>query len=264
MFTKIYEPKNEIDTKSYFTLSQFLKKAPSTNFGRFAIYIGLINLATNFAGPFFAVYMLKNLGYSYFWFIMIGVSGSLFTILSMPLWGKIGDYYGNRKLLWIGAILIPFAPLPWLISGDPIFLIFTAQVIAGFGWGAFNLAASNFIYDAVTPQRRAICVAYYTVINGVCIFLGAFMGGLFAEYISVGWINTLLLIFVISAILRALISIIMLPTIKEVRDIPKNQPGLSFNQYAYLLTPRPLFDMFRGFKGLLVGAHHLQRGGKSL
>ena len=258
-FTKMYEPKTKVDKKNYFTFSQFIKKAPSTNFGRFSIYVGLINLATYFASPFFLVYMLKDLNYNYVWFTLVNFSSAIFTAISLPLWGKIGDYYGNKKLLTIGAIIIPFAPLPWLIFKNPIALIFTAQIIAGFGWAAFNLAASNFIYDAVTPQRRAICVAYYTVINGVCIFIGAFLGGLFAEYIVLSWINVLLIIFLISAVLRVIFSLIMIPKIKEVRNIPENKERLNFNQYINLITPRPFHDLFHGVKDSIVETSHINK-----
>lgn len=214
-----YYPQVEIKKKKYFSFIQFIKKAPSNNFGKFVIFVGLITLATNFAGPFFAVYMLKNLNYSYTWFTIINLSSALFTILSMSLWGKIGDRYGNRKLLKIGSILVPLAPLPWLFSGNPFFLIFTAQFVAGVGWAAFNLAASNFIYDSVSQQRRGICVAYYNMINGVGVFVGAIFGGLFAQYVHISFMNIFLFIFLISAIARAIVVLVLLPKIKEVRNV---------------------------------------------
>jgi len=219
LLSKHYYPRVEIKKKKYFSFIQFIKKAPSNNFGKFVIFVGLITLATNFAGPFFAVYMLKDLGYSYTWFTIINLSSALFTILSMSLWGKIGDRYGNRKLLKIGSIFVPLAPLPWLISGNLIFLIFTAQFISGVGWGAFNFAASNFIYDSVSRHRRGICVAYYNIINGFGVFVGAVLGGLFAQYVHISFMNIFLLIFLISAIARAIIVLILLPKIKEVRNI---------------------------------------------
>ena len=220
---KQYEPKSKIEKESYFSFIQFLKKAPFNNYGKFVFYVGLMTLATNFAGPFFTVYMLKELNYSYAWFMAVNLAGTLFTIMSIPFWGKIGDKYGNKTLLKIGGIVVIFNPIFWIFSGNPIYLIFTAQLFAGFGWAAFNLGASNYIYDAVTPQRRAICVAYYTMINGICVFIGASSGGLFAQYVHVNFMNIFLLIFLISGILRGIISIIFLPKIKEVRKNVKKE-----------------------------------------
>lgn len=88
----------------------------------------------------------------------------------------------------------------------------------GVAWAGFNLAAGNFIYDSVTPQRRSLCVAYQGVINGIAVFIGATFGGLIATHVNVG-INILLFVFFVSAVLRFLFSVFMLPGIKEVRKM---------------------------------------------
>lgn len=247
--TKQYEPKYEEKKESYFSFIQFLKKAPYNNFGKFVFYVGLITLATNFAGPFFTVYMLKELHYTYTWFMIVSLAGTLFLILSLPFWGKVGDKYGNKTLLKIGGIIITFVQIPWLFSGNPIYLIFTTQLISGIGWAAFNLGASNYIYDAVTPQRRAICVAYYTMINGICVFVGAFSGGLFAQYIHINFMDTLLLIFLISSILRGITSIIFLPMIKEVRKNLKEERTLDVLKNSNSLMHHPFHFMFKSIVG---------------
>ena len=243
-FTKHYYPKNKAKKDSYFSFLQFIKRAPGNNFGKFVIFVGLINLATNLAAPFFAVYMLNELHYSYVWFTLVNLSSTIFTIWSIPLWGKIGDRFGNKKLLEIGGLLIPFAPLLWIFSGNPIYLILTAQLVAGVGWSAFNLASSNFIYDSVTPQRRGICVAYFNMINGIGVFAGAMLGGLFAQYVSVSFMNTFLLIFLISAVLRGIVVLIFTPRIKEVRQIDDAHKESVF-KYIVVSAPRPFYGMLR-------------------
>ncbi|MEK6875449.1 MAG: MFS transporter [Nanoarchaeota archaeon] len=245
LFTKHYYPKREFKKEKYFSFFQFVKKAPQTNFGRFSIFLGLVNLATNFAAPFFAVYMLKELNFSYTLFIIVAFSSVVFTIFSMPVWGKIGDKYGNRYLMKIGGIMIPFAALFWLVSKNPLVLIFTAQLAAGIGWAAFNLGASNFIYDAVSPQRRAICVAYYSTISGIGVFIGAIAGGLFAQYVHVNFMNTFLLIFLISGFLRALVIFSFLPEIKEVRKV-QDSKNINLIKYFAHEMPKPLYGLFRG------------------
>jgi len=250
-FTKHYEPKTKITQDKYFTFFQFIKKAPTNNFGKFTIYIALINLSTVFASPFVAVYMLNELHFSYVWFTIVNLSASIFSILSMSFWGKIGDKYGNKRLLKIGAIIIPFSILFWLISPNPYIIIFTAQLVGGVGWAAFNLAASNFIYDSVTPQRRPICVAYYNMVNGVGIFIGASMGGLFLEHIKVSFMNIFLFVFLISGLTRIIISMVMLPQIKEVRQVTHMRGYQVIFHHFEELMPRPLFGFFRGVKETL-------------
>jgi MFS family permease len=250
LFTKHYEPESKAKKESYFSFFRFIKKAPSNNFGRFVIYIALISMANAFAAPSFAVYMLNDLSYSYITFTLVNLSGSLFTILSIPYWGRISDIRGNKFILTIGAIMIVFSPILWVFFKSPVYLIFTAQLVSGLGWAAFNLGASNFIYDAVTPQRRAICVAYYALITNFGVFIGAMIGGLFAQHVVIKGFNIFLIIFFISGVGRAVVSLIFLPRFKEVRNLPSDKENILISNRSFFFHPKPLFDLFRGVKGV--------------
>jgi len=221
LFSKHYEPKFKLKKKYYFSIFQFIKKAPSTNFGKFAIYIALIHLAVNIAGPFFAVYMKQDLNFSYTTFTLATISASLASIIFMPIWGKFSDKYGNLKLLKIGSILIPFLPILWLFGKSPYYIALVPQLLGGMGWAAFNLASFNFIYDAVSRERRGLCIAYSNVLSGIGVFLGAGLGGLLAHYLTITFMNKLLFIFLISGILRFVIFLVFLPLIKEARKVKK-------------------------------------------
>jgi len=246
------DPPHHPPRESYFSFWQFIRRAPSNNFGRFVIYVGLINFGTHFSAPYFTVYMLRDLEFSYLTMTVVNFSAGLFSLASMRLLGRIGDRYGNRKLLKYGSMIIPLPPLLWIFFRHPLLIILTGQLTAGIGWAAFNLATSNYIYDAVTPQRRAICVAYFTMINGIAIFLGALSGGLFSAFVTWGGPSVLHQIFIISALLRIVPMIFLLPRLREVR--PEVQPfslRTSMLQYASIIGPRPLFGLFRGFRGLV-------------
>lgn len=214
-----YARKIELQYDYYFSFWQFIKKATTNNFGRFAIYISLTNLSINIAGPFFAIYLWKELSLNPIVFTLVSISASLFSIISMPFWGKLADRNGNLWLLKIGSFLMIPASLFWLGSNNPWYIAFIPQMITGVGWGAFSLAASNFIYDAVTPARRAICVAYYNVLNGFGVLVGATLGGLFLQYIKLPFLNTFFWLFLFSSIMRLVITLLGLSTIKEVRKI---------------------------------------------
>ena len=219
LLSRHYDPAFKLEEGYYFSFWQFIKKAPSNNFGRFVIYVGMTYFAVLIAAPFFTVYMLKNLSFSYTTLMLVNISATVFTLIFSPVLGKFADKYGNRELLKFGGILIPLAPAFWLFSGNPWYLAFVPQLAAGLGWASFNLAASNFIYDIVTPQRRGICVTYFNTFVYAGTFLGASVGGILATYIPITFMNNLLFLFVISGVLRGLASLIMLPKIKEVRDV---------------------------------------------
>ncbi len=225
--TKQHEPKFKYEHEYYFSFSSFVRKMKDNNFGRFTIYVTLMTLTVNLAAPFFTVYMLQapplGLGFSYLIFVVITLSASVSTVLFMPLWGKFSDKYGNLRSLRICGLFIPLVPVLWLFSANPVYLII-AEGFSGFFWAGFNLASTNFIYDAVSRQRRGICFAYFGALNGIGIFVGATLGGLFATYINVGFMPTLLFLFLISGVLRLAVSVVMLPKLKEVRKVSPAKP----------------------------------------
>lgn len=227
LLSKKYEPKLTNEKGYYFSFLQFVRYIPKSNFGKFTVLVASMQLATAIASPFFAVYMLKDLGFSYIQWIIVTISSSLASLLLMPLWGKFADHYGNVKVTKITAFLIPLIPLLWFIS--PFipkasllgYLIFI-EVFSGMIWAGFNLASSNFIYDAVTRQRMALCVAYSNILNGIGIFLGATLGGFISSFtFTILGFSSILVIFFLSGIARLAVAIFMTPKIKEVRDVKK-------------------------------------------
>ncbi|MGC8817003.1 MAG: MFS transporter [Candidatus Hadarchaeum sp.] len=221
--SKQYEPRFEYKDEFYFSFYSFVRKAKDNNFGRFTIYITLMTLVVYFAAPFFSVYMLQELKFSYLNYVIVVLSSSLTHVLFMPMWGKFSDKHGNLLVLKISGYLIPFVPILWLFSTNPVFLVLV-EAFSGFAWAGFDLASVNFIYDAVSKQRMGICFAYFWMLNGIGTFVGATLGGLFATYFKVGFISIFLFLFLISGILRLAVSAVMLPHLKEVRKVAPVRP----------------------------------------
>jgi len=221
LFKKQYEPKIKLREGYYFSFWQFLRKASSNNFGKFAIFRAFFGFAVNIAAPFFAVYMLRDLQFTYATYIIITFSATVFSVLVMPLWGKFSDRFGNYQVMRITLFLIPAIPILWIFSSSPYYLILVAQLVDGIGWAGFNLASANFIYDSVTPPKRGLAVSYFNVLNGVGVFLGASLGAFLVEYVSLSFINTILFIFIISGVARLIAGFAMSSHIKEVRKVEK-------------------------------------------
>lgn len=217
MLKKQYEPKLKVEPDYYFSIIEFVKKMRGNNFGRFTISVMVLYFATFLASPFFTPYLLRELELDYVLFILIlTVTPSLIHIAVWPLWGRFSDKYGNVRTLRVCSLIISVSPTLWVFSDNPYYLIFVPQVVSGIGWAGFFLAASNFIYDAVTRQRRGICFAYYNVLSGMSGFLGATIGGIISK-LSVGFMNIFLFIFLFSGIMRLMSALILVPKIKEVR-----------------------------------------------
>ena len=116
LFTKHYEPKLEIKEGYYFSFFDFFKKMPKNNFGRFTIFSSLVTFATAIASPFFAVYMLRELGFSYFEFTLIIISSIFANFIFQPFWGKFADKFGNINVIKLCGFFIFLVPLLWFVS----------------------------------------------------------------------------------------------------------------------------------------------------
>jgi len=215
--SKQYEPKIIIEKENYFSFFQFISKAPFNNFGRFTIYRALLNCVTAIAGPFFTIYMLRDLQFSYITYIIVISAATLFSLIVIKAWGRFSDKYGNYEIFRITLIIIALCPITWIFSKSPIYLIFVPQLLSGIGWGGFNFACSNYVFDCVTPQKRCLAFSYYELLNGIGVFTGAAIGAILIENIKTSFLSPILIIFIISGVLRLIVGIIMLPKIKEVK-----------------------------------------------
>jgi MFS family permease len=227
---KQYEPEFKFERKYYFSFKDFLLKAYQGDFGRFALFLAVFMFATNISAPFYTVYMLKDLQFSYFQFMMIIVSASIASVLFMPLWGKFIDEYGNIYTLQITSLMIPLICFLWPLSivfsfPAKLYFLFLANFFSGFSWAGFNLACGNYLYESVSPQKRSLCTAYSSILNGLGIVLGASLGGYLVSRIKIEIINVIMFISIISGILRYLTALVFVPRLIEVREI-KKKPSL--------------------------------------
>ena len=118
--------------------------------------------------------------------------------------------------LFTVTVTFGLVPLFWLFSQHPAYLMLV-QMFAGFSWSGLTLSSGNFIYDAVTPQKRVRCIAYFNVINGVALFLGSSVGGYLASRLPPLFGYPLLGIFEISCACRVCIYLLLSRSFREVR-----------------------------------------------
>ena len=212
------------------------------------------------ASPFFVVYMSKIfLNFNNLHYMIIVLCSSVISLIFMPFWGKIGDRFGNVKIMKICGSLIFLVPLLWFLSSilfnnDSVylivFLLFT-EIISGFVWSGFNLSSSTFAYHAVSRERMALCVAYEGLTASSGALAGALLGGWIANINgNILGMNPILFVFLLSAIMRILFFSIFINRFKEVRNVDKN---FSMKKFIYSLPRQTLVGM--GIKRAGQGGH---------
>lgn len=217
---KMHEPAFKIKKESYFSFFDFIKRAKESNFAKFVIFTACLNFSVNLASPFFSVFMLRDLKFNYLTYTAMMVTVAITQIFTFSRWGKHADKVGNVKVLRFTSFIIAAVPFWWIINQHPGYLMF-AQALSGFAWAGFNLCAVNFIYDAVTPEKRTRCFAYFNFLNGLALCLGALLGGYLLNVLPVAIEFKILSLFFISSILRFVVVFLFSGRIKEVRPAQK-------------------------------------------
>ena len=214
---KQFNPQFRVKRGYYFSFLDFVKRYD--NYGKFAFFQAVFYFSVMVSSPFFAVYMLEDLGFSYVMFTTVIMSSTFFYLIFVPLAGKFSDKYGNVKLLYVAAILFPLVPVLWIFLKNPIALILLPGLISGIANSAYILGVTNFSYDAAPPQKRGLCLAYTSILIGVGILAGSLLGGVLIQYLPMlfGFVKPIFFVFALSALLMIMTSLFFLPQIKEER-----------------------------------------------
>jgi MFS family permease len=222
---------------------------------RFSLYMVSMNCAVAIASPLFAVYMLRDLHFTYLEFMSNTGMSVIVQFLTLTTWGRLADVYGNRPLLLASSIAIPLVPLLWLLS-DNFWYLLVAQGFSGLSWAGFSLCAGNLLFELVPRARRAAYVAFHNVAAAGGVFVGAMIGAFFASTLPrtspvfgiSDTLSNLLYVFAISACIR------MLPVIFMARHIPElRKPRRATSTQALVLRITG-FNAFMGLVYELIGA----------
>lgn len=200
--------------KEFFTLDGPIKK-----FVRFSM---AFNFAYMFASPFFAVYLLKNLGINYaFYGIAMSVTPITEALISRHI-GKLTDKYGDKSMAILGSMGIALVPLLYLlVTKESLWLLIPVQIISGTVWAATNISRFNLLIGLTDPKKRALQVAEFHFFTSMSLIIAPILGGWISEnatFILAG----IPLIFVISSILRFLASLTLfgIPEPRAKKEYP--------------------------------------------
>jgi MFS family permease len=234
LFPFHYEPDYKPAAGADFNFWDFLRRAPRSNFAHFTFYAALMNAGANISAPFFVVYMLRDLHWTYTEFTINAITMLIAQVVFFRWWGHVGDRHGNRAVLIATSCVLPILPILWACSTN-FWVLFVAQIISGATWSGYNLAIQNFIYDAVTPAKRAKVYAYFSLINGIFIFIaGTVVGAWLANHLPsayhlgplhITFLSSLPAVFIVSGLVRVFVLLLMAPTFREVRQHEPIYPG---------------------------------------
>ncbi|WP_078878311.1 MDR family MFS transporter [Streptomyces sp. NBRC 110035] len=104
-----------------------------------------------------------------------------------PLWGKLGDQYG-RKRLFQAAIVIFLVGSALCGAAQDMAQLIGFRALQGLGGGGLIVLSMAIVGDLVPPRERGRYQGMFGAVFGTTSVLGPLLGGLFTEHLSWRWV----------------------------------------------------------------------------
>ena len=160
------------------------------NFRRLVIFLASWSFAVNLAAPFFAVYMLKTLGYPMTTVTALTTASQLSNLAALGTWGRLIDRFGNKAVLSVCAPLFLGCMFAWALTGlrwiEPIALyaLFAIHILMGISTAGMALGSGNLAMKLSPRGEATAYLAANSVVTSVCGAIAPIIGGLTADFFA--------------------------------------------------------------------------------
>ena len=121
------------------------------NFVWYLVGTAMWNVALQAAGPFFNVYLAKNLGASSLWIGFLSALPAVTGLVGLVYFGKMMDTRGTKWMMVVCGLLIPLLPAMWVFI-DATWQVIFPNAASGILWAGYNLAILNMVMVMAPPE----------------------------------------------------------------------------------------------------------------
>ncbi|MET9442863.1 MDR family MFS transporter [Streptomyces sp. NPDC006610] len=111
----------------------------------------------------------------------------LASTAATPLWGKLGDQYGRKRLFQAAIVIFLIGSALCGLAQDMPQLI-AYRALQGLGGGGLMVLSMAIVGDLVSPRERGRYQGLFGGVFGASSVLGPLLGGLFTDHLSWRWV----------------------------------------------------------------------------
>lgn len=163
--------------------------------------------------------------------------------VAVPIYGKLGDLYGRRRLMLFGLATFTLASL-FCAMAQSMEQLVLARVLQGIGAGGMVSVSQAIIGDIVPPRERGRYQGYFSGMYAAASVAGPVLGGFMTEYLSWRWVFIINLPLGLAAWWVARKTLVGLP-------IPQRKPVIDYLGTVLMII---------GLTALLLGITEIGQG----
>ncbi|MFA5058008.1 MAG: MFS transporter [Opitutaceae bacterium] len=134
--------------------------------------------AYNSLGPFYPVFMYKQLGLSLAQVCLLIILNTIGAAVTMPTWGRLLDRLGNKSVMAAAILLWQAQYLVWIfLDRGNAWLLYGLWIWNGFTWAGFTLGQFNMLLKLIPPEAKTTAIGLTTAVTSVVTAVAPVLSG---------------------------------------------------------------------------------------
>ena len=143
--------------------------------------------AASFFGPFYPLFMYKNLGFSVEHVGMLVVLASVGGAVSSPAWGALADRFGNKPVMLFCMIAWQVQNFLWcVLTPQNSWLLHGMWVFGGVMGAGFVLSLFNIQLKIIPPEAKTLAISVNLAVTSLVTAVAPILGGIILRQLLAG------------------------------------------------------------------------------
>ena len=138
-------------------------------------------------GPFYPLFMYKNLGFSVEHVGLLVVLSCLGGALSSPAWGALADRFGNKPVILFCMITWQVQNYLWcFLTPDNSWMLYGMWVFGGIMGSGFVLSLFNLQLKIIPPEAKTLAISVNLAVTSLVTAVAPIIGGMILQHFLAG------------------------------------------------------------------------------